>query len=230
MENRFVDAYRSALELRDFYLPHHQTFPMLEFYLLNPFQVLLYFHYWDEILRQAPFPKEMLLVNAYRHFSRAMAFAAFGQKENALLEKQQMLELAQHILATKAENDTKGKTFFSVATLLIDAKLAKLEQNFQESVDLLQQATAKNRPYLEWYFPLSQLLGAELFLAQKFPEAEKAFRSDLSRNPRNPRSLYGLFHSLKAQNRLTDAYWVEQEFFKAAQFSTTPFSMQDLAL
>jgi hypothetical protein len=42
--------------------------------------------------------------------------------------------------------------------------------------------------------------------------AEKVFRADLDRNPRNPRSLYGLQQALKAQNKNYDAGSVEAQF------------------
>lgn len=42
--------------------------------------------------------------------------------------------------------------------------------------------------------------------------AEKVFRTDLDRNPRNPRSLFGLQQALKAQSRDYDATFVEKEF------------------
>jgi len=42
--------------------------------------------------------------------------------------------------------------------------------------------------------------------------AEKVFRADLERNPRNPRSLFGLQQALKAQDRNYDAGFVESEF------------------
>jgi len=38
------------------------------------------------------------------------------------------------------------------------------------------------------------------------------FREDLRRNPRNPRSLFGLKESLAAQHLENDAAWVEREF------------------
>ena len=40
--------------------------------------------------------------------------------------------------------------------------------------------------------------------------AEKVFRADLERNPRNPRSLFGLEQALKAQGRDYDAGFMRE--------------------
>ena len=52
-----------------------------------------------------------------------------------------------------------------------------------------------------WQIPMREALGAALLAAGQPAEAEKVFRADLERNPRNPRSLFGLAESLKAQGK-----------------------------
>ena len=42
--------------------------------------------------------------------------------------------------------------------------------------------------------------------------AEQVFREDLAKNPRNPRSLFGLQRALREQGRDSDAWFVEKEF------------------
>ena len=54
--------------------------------------------------------------------------------------------------------------------------------------------------------------GAVLLLNGNAVEAEKVFREDLDRNPRNPRSLFGLSEALRAQNRAYDAQFVDKQF------------------
>jgi len=57
--------------------------------------------------------------------------------------------------------------------------------------------------------------------------AEAVFREDLEKNPRNPRSLWGLQHALKAQDRNSDAWFVEQEFHKSWKGGAEP-KVEDL--
>ncbi|HTF42983.1 MAG TPA: hypothetical protein VK641_03740, partial [Terriglobales bacterium] len=55
-------------------------------------------------------------------------------------------------------------------------------------------------------------LGAALLMNGDAAGAEKVFRADLDRNPRNPRSLFGLQQALKVQRRDYDATFVEKQF------------------
>jgi hypothetical protein len=41
------------------------------------------------------------------------------------------------------------------------------------------------------------------------------FRADLAQNPRNPRSLFGLQQALLAQDKRSDAAWVQEQFAEA---------------
>ncbi len=61
-------------------------------------------------------------------------------------------------------------------------------------------------------FPSANRLGGVLLINGDAAGAEKVFRADLDRNPRNPRSLFGLQQALKAQKRDYDAGFVETQF------------------
>jgi hypothetical protein len=58
--------------------------------------------------------------------------------------------------------------------------------------------------------------------------AEQVFRKDLAKNLRNPRSLFGLHQALKAQDRDSDAWFVEQEFRKAWKGGGEQLKVEDL--
>jgi hypothetical protein len=93
--------------------------------------------------------------------------------------------------------------------------------------DLLRDAVAVqdtlkyNEPQ-DWFYPVRESLGGVLLLSGDAKGAEQVFRDDLAKNPRNPRSLFGLHQALKAQDRNSDAWFVEQEFRKA--WKATPES------
>ena len=53
----------------------------------------------------------------------------------------------------------------------------------------------------DWLSPERERLGATLFKARKYADAERVFRADLEKNVGNPRSLYGLWRSLEAQKK-----------------------------
>ena len=58
--------------------------------------------------------------------------------------------------------------------------------------------------------------------------AEKVFREDIDRHPRNPRSLYGLQEALKAQKREYDAGFVHKQFEASWKGGSTPLKVEDL--
>ena len=62
----------------------------------------------------------------------------------------------------------------------------------------------------DWYYPMRESLGAAFLLAGQPAEAEKVFRDDLSRNPRSPRSLFGLWKALEAEQKPADADWARR--------------------
>jgi hypothetical protein len=71
------------------------------------------------------------------------------------------------------------------------------------------------------------MLGRVLLEAKQLPEAEKAFRADLDRNPRDGRALSGLRDCLKAQDRQYEADQIDRQFrsvwkFATAEAATTP--------
>jgi hypothetical protein len=57
--------------------------------------------------------------------------------------------------------------------------------------------------------------------------AEKVFRADLERNPRNPRSLFGLHQALHVQKLDYDAGFVQKQF-QAAWKGSTQLKVEDL--
>ena len=90
-------------------------------------------------------------------------------------------------------------------------------KNADAAVGLLNKAIAveDDLNYIEpadWYLPARETLGMAYLRMGKAGEAEKAFRADLEKNRRNPRSLFGLSESLKAQGNAYAAQLVELEF------------------
>ena len=69
--------------------------------------------------------------------------------------------------------------------------------------------------------------GAALLRIGRFEEGERVFRADLDRNPRNPRSLFGLMQALKAQNKDSAAAIVEKQYEAAWQRADVPLRLTD---
>lgn len=64
--------------------------------------------------------------------------------------------------------------------------------------------------------------------AGNYTEAEQTFRDALATHPRDGRLLYGLWQTLAAQGRDSEAVLVEGEFSRAWRHATQPLTLDDL--
>jgi len=116
---------------------------------------------------------------------------------------------------------------------VLDARVAWARGAHDESSRLWTRAVAAadRLPYDEppvWFYPLRESLGAALVLAGNHREAERVFRDDLVRHPRNARSLFGLRESLVKQGKNADAEWVTRAFDEAWKDADTTLTVEAL--
>ena len=116
---------------------------------------------------------------------------------------------------------------------MLDARIAWARASHEESIRLWTRAVAAADalPYDEppvFFYPVRESLGAALLLSGKAQEAERVFREDLVKHPRNPRSLFGLRESLAKQNKAGDAEWVKREFDAAWKDADTELRIEAL--
>lgn len=164
-----------------------------------------------------------------------MAFAAKGNLQNAAAEQK---ELAAIESQTPPEAEfsgyfNKARDFLRLAEQMLDARMAAARgdrkaaiEHWKEAVEVEDSLNYGEPP--EWYYPVRESLGGELLREGQATEAEKVFRADLEKNPRNPRSLFGLLESLKAQKRTADADWVRREFDAAWKNADVKLRVEDL--
>ena len=89
---------------------------------------------------------------------------------------------------------------------MLDARIAWARGSQAEAIRSWTKAVAAadKVPYDEppvFFYPVRESLGAALLLAGNAAEAERVFRDDLVRHPRNARSLFGLHESLVKQGK-----------------------------
>jgi tetratricopeptide (TPR) repeat protein len=129
--------------------------------------------------------------------------------------------------------NNKAKDILKIAENVLGAKIAVAKKDNATAVTMFQQAIAvqdslKYGEPPDWFFPVRESLGAVLLSSGNASEAEKVFREDLNRNPRNPRSLYGLREALKAQKRDYDAGFVQKQFDASWKGGANALKMGDL--
>ena len=234
MEGRYAEAKRAGDGLQKRLLPHAQMMPMLDVFLWTPIWVDLRFAKWDAILARPEPASELKISHMMWRYSRAMAHAA--RKDAAKAGGEQAL-FAQESSALPPDarfaEMNRAAEVLSVANEVLAARLDAANGRPESAIARWQKA-AEAQDKLnydeppDWYYPVRESLGAALLASGKAKEAETVFREDLRRNPRNPRSLFGLKESLAAQHADADAAWVERQFREAWKNADVELKLGDL--
>jgi tetratricopeptide (TPR) repeat protein len=220
MDGHNATAIEAANQLVDRVSPHVQKMPELQAFLSVQPAALVRFHRWDDILK-LPQPRASLkIANAMWHFARGMAFAATGKVADAEAEHRAVLQVLETTPSSEIfgmSNNNKIRDILQIASDVLAAKLAVAKHERNQAVAQLRDAvsiqdTLKYGEPPDWFYPVRESLGAALFLDGQISEAEQTFRDDLQRNPRNPRSLFGLLQVLRSRGRSHDAGFVQVEF------------------
>jgi uncharacterized protein HemY len=112
--------------------------------------------------------------------------------------------------------NSRGSVFKIHENLLAGA-IAHSRHDDNAAIDHLKQAVEAEDAlnYSEpppWYPPVRPTLGRLLLSANRATDAERIFRDDLERKPRDARSLSGLRDALKAQGRDYEAEQIDEQF------------------
>lgn len=218
MSGDYTEARKAGEMLAAHVGPAVKDIPPLEAFMTVPIMVELRFQKWDQVMKIPQPAASMNTTNVFWHFARGMALASTGkiteaEAEYKLVVDAEQLTPAGLIFAMPINNHTKD--IFIVAENVLGAKIAVAKHDNAGAVQMLQRAVAMQDSLNydeppDWFFPVRETLGGVLLASGNATEAEKVFRADLDRNPRNPRSLFGLREALKAQNRAYDAQFVDK--------------------
>jgi hypothetical protein len=80
----------------------------------------------------------------------------------------------------------------------------------------------------DWYYPVRESLGGALLRAGRRADAARVFRDDLSRNARNPRSLFGLSKTLAAMGDAAGAERTQRQFEDAWKHADVTLTLKSL--
>ena len=157
---------------------------------------------------------------AWWRFARGIAQARTGNAAQAASERTALVEATAKVPPEALFGGTGLDTathILQLATAVLDARIAWTRGAKAEAITLWRRAvaTADTVPYDEppvFFYPVRESLGAALLLNGDAAGAERVFRDDLTRHPRNARSLFGLHEALVKQGRTADAVWVQGQF------------------
>ncbi|MBA3721988.1 MAG: hypothetical protein H0W88_06270 [Parachlamydiaceae bacterium] len=234
MAGNYKGAKKAGDELANFYTPFFDRMPDLEYYYSVPTFVFLRFHKWKDIIDLPPPPNPKMAVSStVWHFARAYAYASLGDIQHAEEEQKLFLKDWKQLPADSKFGSNSTDKIFKISDDYLNAKLADKKGELKSEIQYLRDAitvqdSLKYSEPPDWFYPIRESLGGALYRDKQYDAAEKEFRMDLNKHPRNGRSLFGLLETLKAQTRTSDAYWVEKQYQTAWKNADTELNIQDL--
>jgi tetratricopeptide (TPR) repeat protein len=235
MQGRFSDAKQAADRVAEHLNPHAAMMPMVESMVVMPVSVLLRFGRYHDLLALTEPPADRPVQRAWYHFARGVAFARTAKVDEAGAERKALTAAIAAVPETSLFGGTgfaDARTVLDIAATALDARIATARGEPDRAIQFWRRAVAAVDllPYDEppvWFYPVRESLGAALIANNKAAEAERVFRDDLKRHPRNARSLYGLQASLTKQGKATDAAWIQRQFEDAWKNADTKLMLED---
>jgi tetratricopeptide (TPR) repeat protein len=172
-------------------------------------QVALRFRRWTELAKAPPDP----------HFSHGMYAASSG-------------------LLTEAEADAHALELLDldtakIAAAVLRSRIARQRADVAGELAGLTKAVALQdaEGYSEpprFFFPVRETLGGAYFRATRYDDAERVFRLDLIKHPKNPRSLFGLSVTLEKEGKADEAQQTRHAFEEAWRWADGPLDINEL--
>src|SRR5579864_6445707 len=236
MNGRYAEARKNADLLVANVGPHVKDMPPLEGFMTIPVAVEIRFHHWNELLKMPAPDPAMKTASVFWHFGRGLAFAGTGKLAEAEAEYKIISEAEAATppdVIFQMPINNKAKDIMKIAESVIGAKIAMAKKDNAGAIAMLRDAVAiqDKLNYGEppdWFYPVRENLGGALLISGDAAGAEKVFREDLDRNPRNPRSLFGLQQSLLQQKRNYDAGFIQKQFDASWKGGVQPLKLDDL--
>ena len=235
MQGRFSDAKQAGDRVAQYLNPHAAMMPMVESMIVMPVSVLLRFGRYHDLLGLTEPPADRPVQRAWHHFARGVALARMAKADDAAAERKALTMAIASVPETAMFGGTglvDARTVLNIAGTALDARIAAARSEPDRAIQFWQRAVAAVDllPYDEppvWFYPIRESLGAAWLANNKAAEAERVFRDDLERHPRNARSLYGLQVSLTKQGKETDAAWIQRQFDDAWKSADTKPMLED---
>ena len=234
MNGRYADSMKSARDLETNVKPVVKAMPMLEMFLPYSIVSMTRFGKWDEVLKEPKPDPSLKIVTGFWHFARGSAFAASKQTAKAEAELAALREVNKTLTDEVRVFNNTALDVLKVADAELEGKIALARGDKQAGIALLHKAiVAEDATYYaepaDWDLPVREVLGSVLLLHGDYKGAEKVFRDEILRRPRNGRALFGLAESLRKQGKEGAAKSVQGEFEKAWQHADTKLTVESIA-
>jgi len=224
--DRSMEAAKSTSDLVDTETMRQPGLGTLQHYWVIPLYDLVRFARWDKALSYPEPAKDLIYPRGVWHYARGMAQLGKGDLEEAREElvKLQTIAADDTLKEVTIWDINTTQELMQIASRVLQGEIEAQQGNYSraiallnEAIDIESQLTYNEPP--DWFFPVRHNLGAILLKADRPTEAEQVYRSDLAKFPDNGWSLFGLWQSLKAQEKEAEAAQVKRKFKEAWKFA-----------
>jgi tetratricopeptide (TPR) repeat protein len=199
---------------------HGNDWGLYQTFLSMPLYACVRFGKWEDILAEPAPPADLNLWTGIWHYARGMAYIHTGKLNRAHVE---LKAIAAILGDPDALNEPIGfgntKILLTIAREVLAGEMAAKNGDFDIAIAHLSRAVRLEDSLIyneppDWYYPVRHTLGAVLLEAGYPREAEVVYWQDLRRYRDNGYSLFGLWQSLKAQDRMDEARQIEIKFHR----------------
>lgn len=216
MAGRSAEALAQAKTLMESIDPKWiESYPgIVDGFHAMPFEVMMRFGKWEEILEAPEHPEPFFFARTLRHYARGVAYAATLEPQLARKELKAMKRAMTKIPKDRYFGSNPVDKIVAIALEVLRGEILYREgkvkaglRALRKAVELEDQLAYDEPP--SWIQPVRHALGAALLQQKRAEEAERVYRKDLEHHPNNGWALWGLARSLEMQGKSEAA---EQSF------------------
>jgi len=193
----------------------------LQQFITRPLQIRVRFGQWDDILRTPAPADDLAYARALWHYAHGRALAARGNAPGAEADLARVRGAAVDPALAEASLEFNAATaIIEIAAEVLAGNIATARGDHARAITHLTRAAELEDGLVygeppEWSVPVRHELGAVLVAAGRAAEAERVYRKDLDRFPRNGWALFGLTQALRAQGKSHEAAQIQAQVDEA---------------
>lgn len=219
-DEQAIDAAKKVRENTPTPMLESGAVPFLQSFVARPYQLLVRFGRWSEVLREPAPSADLVYTTVIYHYARGRAFLGLGDRGSAVGELDALRgAIASPDLQGLYMEFNSAADLAGIAEALLDGWV-KIANDDSSGLNRLRDAVRMQDALLygeppEWTVSARHDLGFALLDAGRIAEAEEVYRADLDAFPENGWALKGLELTLARQDRTAESASVRRRFERA---------------